>query len=115
VIVLGQRKRAVFARDLGLSGDRVLGDLESAKRDNYSADTLLSLPTWYQLDPDAIRAVLGDLYPHSEIMGRVADVTVTSARTDKSERLADLEDDFAALTALVAKIQREITDLQSPE
>lgn len=57
-IELGYRRREDFGRDAGLS-ERVLGDIESGRRESYHARTLLALQAalrWKQGSVDAILA-----------------------------------------------------------
>lgn len=78
VRVLGYPKRAAFMRHLGLTNDRVLGDLELGRRDNYDVDTLISLESWYGLTSEQLRGVLGDLYPVHDLAAVHAVATIQS-------------------------------------
>ena len=101
VVVLGQRSRAAFARSLGLSNDRVLNDLENAARDNYEHDTLLAIESWYQIDGDVLRAVLGDRFPkHSQPQSRAAVLDVATVRACLDEMQRNLDDMRRKLDAL---------------
>lgn len=90
VVVLNQRSRAQFARDRGVS-DSVIADLESARRDNYDADTLVSLEVWYSLTPSDLRGVLGDMYPVKEVVTPHEVATIHSQQGKGSDPIAELE------------------------
>lgn len=106
VVVLGHRSRASFARAKGAS-DRMLFDLESAKRDSYSDDTLMSLEVWYELSPAQLREILGDIYPGTEIVTRVGDSTISSARTG-SASMDELRASIDRIGAAVAEMRNEL-------
>lgn len=90
VRVLGFPKRAAFMRHLGLTNDRVLGDLELGRRDNYDIDTLISLESWYGLTSEQLRGVMGDLYPLHDVATVHAVATIQSQRTSAEQTMGDL-------------------------
>lgn len=57
-VELGWRRRAPFARHLGLTHDRTLADIELARRKNFDQATLLFLERGYGWEPNSIKAVL---------------------------------------------------------
>jgi hypothetical protein len=99
VINLRQPNRRQFVERLGLPNDRIISDLETAKRDNYDRDTLLSLEVWYQLDSKQLREVLGnDHYPAHDIVTIIPAGVIQSSRTKGTETEEDLEDEVRRLT-----------------
>jgi hypothetical protein len=54
----GYTRRSAFARDLGLTHDRTLFDIENAKRRNFDASTLAFIEQAYGWKPGSIRTVL---------------------------------------------------------
>jgi hypothetical protein len=111
VVVLGHRSRAAFAREKGVS-DRVLFDLESAKKGSYSENTLLSLEVWYELKPEQLRDVLGPLYPGAEVVTRVGNVTISSARTT-GVTMEELRANIEVIAAAVAEMRNELARLEN--
>lgn len=62
-IQLGYRQRKDFAEASGLRHDRLLFDLENAKRTNFEAGTLAKFEQLYQWAPGSISAVLNGADP----------------------------------------------------
>jgi prefoldin subunit 5 len=111
VVVLGQRSRAAFVRSRGLSSDRVIDDLENARRANYSVETLLSLESWYGLTAEQLRAVLGDLYPDHDIATVHALGTIQSKRVNEDEAIDLLASSIDDIRAMLDAMATRLDDL----
>jgi transcriptional regulator with XRE-family HTH domain len=101
VVVLGCRSRAQFARDLGLTSDRVLNDLENASRDNYDPDTLLALEGWYRLPIPVLAHVLGDRWPQHYMV-----------EDQETSEIKDLRESIEQMQALVETLQAKLTQAE---
>ena len=112
VVVLGYKSRTAFARHLGLGSDRVLYDLESARRDNYDIDTLLSLETWYGVSSAEIREALGDLYPLHDIASRSGPHSIQSVRSGQDQTLDELQRSVDEISAVLVAMRNELDRLR---
>jgi hypothetical protein len=110
VVVLGYRSRAAFARAKGVS-DRVLFDLEGAKKSSYSGNTLLSLEAWYELTPGQLEDVLGPLYPRTEIMHQHGSAVIVS--TAEEETIEDLRFEVGYITIMLDGVKARLAELES--
>ena len=57
-VSMGFTRRADLIRAKGISHDRVLNDIENARRENYTAATLVQIEQWYGLAPGNIKEIL---------------------------------------------------------
>lgn len=62
VRVLGERSRADWCRKVE-APERIIFDLENARRENYGPATLVSLERWYGIPAERLADVLGDAWP----------------------------------------------------
>lgn len=109
VRVLGYPKRAAFMRHLGLTNDRVLGDLELGRRDNYDVDTLISLESWYGLTSEQLRAVLGDLYPVHDLVA-VHEVATIQSRIGSDADAEHLQRSLDEIRAMLDVMQDQLEE-----
>ena len=100
VVVLGFKTRAEFVRHLGLKSDRVLHDLENARRTNYEMSTLLSLESWYQIPAGELREVLGDSYPMHDISTFHESGTIQSSKSGDAT-LEQLQESIDTMTRML--------------
>lgn len=115
VSVLGYTKRVDFVRALELSNDRVLYDLENARRHNYDIDTLLSLESWYKLTSAQLREVLGDLYPLADRVTRHEIATITSRRSENAETVEQLQESIEIITDMLDKVKERLGKIGEQE
>lgn len=111
VVGLGFKSRTAFARHIGLASDRVLYDLEAARRDNYDVDTLISLESWYGLSGDELRQVLGDLYPLHDMATRAGDHSIQSSTASRDDTVEELKRSVEQISAVLEIMRAEIEDL----
>lgn len=125
-VALGWTRRAAFARDKGLPNDRLLFDLENAKRTNYDAATYAVVEQAYEWATGSVREVLRGgqptvlasatltVVPGARGIGKASvvpdddDATFVEDRgtDDRSPGITDEE-----VVAVIERQQRELADL----
>jgi len=57
-VAMGFTRRSDLIRAKGIRHDRVLNDIENARRENYNAATLIQIEQWYGLVPGNVKEIL---------------------------------------------------------
>ncbi|HBJ73179.1 MAG TPA: hypothetical protein DDY88_05635 [Actinobacteria bacterium] len=93
----GFTRRSELIRAKGISHDRVLNDIENARRDNYNAATLVQIEQWYGLAPGNVKEILAGG------KARYADINVSAGEQSVLLNLPE-----SALEGLSANEQAEV-------
>lgn len=112
---LGQRNRAQFARDNGIS-DRLLSDIENGKRTNYDRATLVLIEGMYGWAGGSVAAVLAGRRPTTVTPAEVLQPTGDNSDALLLERPIGVSDEaWASLKDKMAADYRFWLGTQRPD
>ncbi|MFA7323861.1 MAG: hypothetical protein WC005_05845 [Candidatus Nanopelagicales bacterium] len=110
-VSLGFSMRSEFIRAKGITHDRVLNDLENARRDNYNPATLVQVEQWYGLAQGNIKEILeGRPARYADQTVSAVDQAMARVRLNLPDAavqgLSDAEQEEVRATAIAAALQR---------